>query len=455
MNLPARLLPTTDRPDRAILTLGLALLLLADLILVAFLRNAPLLLALTAAALVGAAVIGRISWAVALLGVGVPILDPITVVLHEEAIVFYAARLALIAAIGLVFLIRTRQPLELAGRLVGEPTVLWAIGLGALIWFGSMWTPSPYYAHMKVVYYLVTNLPLLIGGILIAAPHDPGDDRADARFDTFLVLVIAFALLIALAGFVNLQIRFYRFSTRLNTLGINSIWIARVMGLALLALLSLRGMGKVRTRTVLLAAAPMIAVATLAGSRGPTIGIVLVLLLWVVAFKRTSRTRKLLLLGGIVVATALFLLAMPEVLRDRFIRPLRTEASGVERLGIVGLVRDALRSVFGLGIGTGGFSQLMRLGDMRAYPHNIIAEVGIENGLPGLLALGGLCWTALARGLRARSDPRMLAALLGFLFAFWNAQFSGDLMANEWIWLYAGLIAGRSRAESPQSGRAA
>jgi hypothetical protein len=448
MSLPARLLPTSDRPDRAVLALGIGLLLLADLILVAFLRNAPMLLALTAAALVGVAVIGRISWAVALLAVGVPILDPITVVLHEEAVVFYATRVALIAAIAVVFLIHTRRPLELAGRLIGEPAVLWAIGLGVIIWFGSTWTPSPYYAHMKVVYYLVTNLPLLIGGILLASPHDPQDDRADARFDSFLVLVIVFALLIALAGFINLQIRFYRFSTRLNTLGINSIWIARVMGLALFALLSLRGLGKVRTRTVLLAAAPMVAVTILAGARGPTIGIVLVLLLWVTAFKKTSRTRKFLLLGGIVIATALFLIAMPEVLRDRFIRPLRTEASGVERLGIVGLVREAMLSVFGLGLGTGGFSQLMRLGDMRAYPHNIIAEVGIENGLLGLLALGGLCWTALSRGLRARTDPRTLAALLGFIFAFWNAQFSGDLMANEWIWLYAGLIVGRTRTRT-------
>jgi hypothetical protein len=445
MSVPLRLLPTTDRPSRDALILGLGLLLLADVILIAFLRNAPALLALAAAAFAAAVFIGRIPWAAALLGVGLPVLDPISLALHDEAVVFYAARIVLILAILYLFLARSERPLGLAGRLAGEPIVLWAVGLGAIVWLGASWTPSPYYAHQKIVSYLITNLLLLVGGYLIAARHDPQDRRTDARFDAFLIAVILFALVIALAGFINLKIHYYRFATRLNTLGINSIWIARTMGLALLALLGLRGMGRVRTRTVLLAAAPMIAVTILAGARGPTIGIVLVFLLWVVFFKRTTRTRRVLWIGGIGIASLLFLFLMPEVLRDRFIRPVTREASGLERLGIVALVRGALAQVVGPGVGTGGFSQVMRLGDMRAYPHNIFAEVGIENGLPGLVALFGLIGTTFARGVRGRFDPRTLAALLGFLFALWNAQLSGDLMANEWIWLYAGLVAGRTR----------
>ncbi len=445
MGVSTRILPTADRPPREALTFGLILLLFADLVLVAFLRHAPALLALTAAILAGAAFAGRIPWAVALLGVGLPVLDPINVVLNGEETVFYAVRIVLITAILVVFLARSERPLGLAARLVSEPIALWALGLGAVVWLGSAWTPSPYYAHQKVVSYLITNLLLLVGGYLVAARHDPDDRRADARFDAFLIAVIVFALVIALAGFINLKIHYYRFATRLNTLGINAIWIARTMGLALFALLAFRGMGRLRTRTVLLAAAPLIAVTILAGSRGPTLGIVFVLLLWVVFFKRSPQSRRVMWIGGIGVASFLFLLLMPEVLRDRFILPVTREASGLERLGIVKLAFEALGRIFGPGIGTGGFSQLMRLGDMRAYPHNIIAEVGIENGLLGLAALAGFCGTALARGVRGRADPRTLAALIGFVFAFWNAQFSGDLMANEWIWLYAGLIAGRTR----------
>jgi O-antigen ligase len=445
MSVSTRILPTSDRPPREALTFGLILLLLADLVLVAFLRHAPALLALTAAILAGAAFAGKIPWAVALLGVGVPVLDPINVVLNGEEAVFYAVRIVLITAILVVFLARSERPLGLAGRLVSEPIALWAVGLGAVVWLGSAWTPSPYYAHQKVVSYLITNLLLLVGGYLVAARHDPEDRRADARFDAFLIAVIVFALLIALAGFINLKIHYYRFATRLNTLGINAIWIARTMGLGLFALLAFRSMGRVRTRTVLLAAAPLIAVTILAGSRGPTLGIVFVLVLWVVFFKRSPQSRRVLWIGGIGVASLLFLLLMPEVLRDRFIQPVTREASGLQRLGLVKLAFEALGHVFGPGIGTGGFSQLMRFGDMRAYPHNIVAEVGIENGLLGLAALGGFCATTLARGVRGRADPRMLAALIGFVFAFWNAQFSGDLMANEWIWLYAGLIAGRTR----------
>ena len=156
------------------------LLLLADLVIVAFLRNAPLLLALTAAAFVGAAIMGRIPWAVALLGVGMPVLDPISVALHEEAIVFYGVRIALIAAILWVLLARCERPLELLGRMVAEPIVLWALGLGAILWLGSTWTPSPYYAHQKLVSYLITNLLLLVGGYLVAARYDAGA-AADSR----------------------------------------------------------------------------------------------------------------------------------------------------------------------------------------------------------------------------------------------------------------------------------
>jgi O-antigen ligase len=85
------------------------------------------------------------------------------------------------------------------------------------------------------------------------------------------------------------------------------------------------------------------------------------------------------------------------------------------------------------------------MGDEPAYPHNIFAEVVIENGIPGILVLIGLLGLAVARGIAGRTDPRTLFALLAFLFALWNAQLSGDLSGNEWIWLFAGILAGRQR----------
>ena len=88
---------------------------------------------------------------------------------------------------------------------------------------------------------------------------------------------------------------------------------------------------------------------------------------------------------------------------------------------------------------------MLRMGDARAYPHNIFAEVIIENGIPGILALFGLLAFAVARGLGGREDPRILFAFLAFLFALGNAQLSGDVIGNEWIWLFAGILAGRQR----------
>ena len=59
----------------------------------------------------------------------------------------------------------------------------------------------------------------------------------------------------------------------------------------------------------------------------------------------------------------------------------------------------------------------MKMGDHRFYPHNLFAEVGIENGLLGLLALAGFLIATAARGMRQWRDARTSAALLVFLFA--------------------------------------
>jgi len=121
------------------------------------------------------------------------------------------------------------------------------------------------------------------------------------------------------------------------------------------------------------------------------------------------------------------------------------DLSSYIRLGLLRVVREAFGELTALGIGTGGFSHMLQMGDVRAYPHNIFAEVLIENGIPGIVALFGLLGFAVVRGVGGRGDPRTLFALLAFLFALWNAQLSGDIIGNEWIWLFAGVLAGRQR----------
>ena len=128
--------------------------------------------------------------------------------------------------------------------------------------------------------------------------------------------------------------------------------------------------------------------------------------------------------------------------------------SNFVRTRLIEVSVDALSGVSLHGLGTGGFPSLFHLPDDRYYPHNIFLEIVLENGLIGLaLFLGFLTvvfgrWRGWKRYLRARPDS--LAASEGtalhrtvgaiFLFALINAQFSGDIWVNEWVWVAAGMV---------------
>jgi O-antigen ligase len=441
-----RILPAVDRPSKGWLAGGLLLLLLLDLFLLTRLAEAPKILLLAGGIACLVLIIPRLPWAAALLAVGFPLLEPITIISGSDRPVFYLLRLTLIAAIAFFFLARVRNPTESILNLLRSPVTLFAILFGLVLLLGTLWTPSPIYARMKLIFYWATNALLLISGFLIARRHDAeGQTAADDRFDGLLIGIITFSLLLALSGLINLKVQYYRVLDRMVLLGLNPIWVGRIVGLGLLAALAAYRLGRIRTLTFLASAAPLAVVMILAGSRGPLAGLFLVLLIWGFVRARRSIIARLRVLLALAVVGGIALLAMPDVVRDRFLRPMSADLSSYIRLGLLRVIRDAFGEVTALGIGTGGFSHLLRMGDERAYPHNIFAEVVIENGIPGILALLGLIGFAIARGFSHRTDPRTLFAFLAFLFALWNAQFSGDIIGNEWIWLFAGILAGRQR----------
>lgn len=423
------------------------LLLVVDAALIVFLPHAPWILAGIAGAAACIVAALHLPAAVALLGVGYPLLDPISIATHEEAIAFYIVRGIVVLALVLLLLFRLRSPAGWIARLARDPILLSALLLGAILVAGLSWTPSPLYGRMKVTAYAITDLLLFTGAFAIAARrHSEADSSHDRRQDAFFRAVVVFTLIIAAAGLLNLWIRYYEFAARLTVLGINPIWLARSMGLGMLSLIALRSVGGISLRAAIAAAIPLAVVMVLSGSRGPLLGIVLVLALRTFFFTRSSAGRKIALAAAGVAAIGVLIVVMPEEVRERFFQPVSREASGIVRLRLLAVVREALALMSGLGTGTGGFSELLRMGDQRFYPHNLFAEVGIENGWPGLAALLLFLSLVVARAVRRRSDARTLAALVPFLFALWNAQFSGDLLSNEWIWLFAGLIAGRSSA---------
>ncbi len=444
MSVLTRLLPSVDRPPRGILIAGVVLLILIELFLLKSLGSAPKVSVLLLGGFGLLLLTLHPEWALALLAVGFPLLEPITIALDTDRPVFYILRLLVIAALALYLFARVRRPGRLFVRMATEPIFLLGLLFGLVLAVDSLWTASPIYARMKLIHYFMTNLLLLIGGFILA--HGlTGEDRSarDRRIDRLLLAIAIFALLLAIAGWINLRIQYYPNQTRLAVLGINPIWVARITGLGIFSLLVLISLGRIRPVPALLIAAPIAGVLVLAGSRGPMIGTALVITIWGFARIGRSFSRRVQLSFLALLIVGITLLVMPDAIRERFLQPFTGDFSDFARLALVRIAQEAAEQVSLLGIGTGGFSNLLRMGDVRAYPHNLFAEIVIENGLLGLATLAGFLGWSVARGIAGRGDARSLFAFLAFLFALWNAQFSGDVIGNEWIWLFAGILAGR------------
>jgi O-antigen ligase len=332
----------------------------------------------------------------------------------------------------------------MALRFLTDPATGLALVLLAVLAVGAIDTASPFYARLKILVYITTNLIVFTAGYVLASPSiEGGVEARERRIDRYETAVVVFAFLIAVAALLNVPLRFYFYFSRLSVFGTSPIWIGRTMGLALLILLG-RVLERRFPRRYVAVPLALAVVLLLTGSRAPILGVPLVIAATAALATRFSARVRLRLALGLLLIGAVSVLLMPTELRDRFLRP-DTDVSYVARLQIVRIVADALAETPWTGVGTGGFSQLLRLGDIRAYPHNILAEVLIENGIVGLAVLGGFLGLALARALRDRGQIRGLVLLASLFYVLGNAMLSGDVTTNEWIWLYAGILAGRAR----------
>ena len=103
----------------------------------------------------------------------------------------------------------------------------------------------------------------------------------------------------------------------------------------------------------------------------------------------------------------------------------------------------------GVGVGTGGFADQfaetsgsrveLEQEEGRDYPHNLVLEVGSEQGIIGLLLLAVWLWACL-KGLRhvvGSSGGYGLIAL--WVYSFLNAMVSGDIASNSAVWLFGAI----------------
>jgi len=393
---------------------------------------------------------------------------------------------------------RAARARGLLGILVSRPQSWIAAGLCLVLWAGLAVSPAPYYGSMKLKSFLLAAIVAYAAGAGLGALWA----RDRRQIDRFLRAALVLGGCVVLAGVLvmaGVEIPLLRGeigpqsgprALRMGWLGTNLIWLARVLALWIVLLFWAMRRRLVHPVWVLVGTAVGLMLMLRTGSRGPLIALMAgpAALLFLpdraaeiaggtasaatAAVRRTSSrlgfSRRLLGWGlAALLAAAILILLLPAETQSALLAAvargpvgelLRGAGWGQEVLGASVGQRDPssnfrlylaerslalLRAGLPWGHGTGAFPAVLFGRDMRLYPHNLFAELLFENGLPGFLLLMLfilLTYRAARRLARRWEDARWLWLL--FVMALLNAQVSGDLPANEWIWLWGGVLAG-------------
>lgn len=453
--------------------------LLVDLLLLALLPQIGWLVLAAVLAALAAAAVGRVERLLAFALIGPSLLALVPYQAGIGGFIFYGLRALLV--IGLVVAIRRAGvPLGAALDPVLRDRRTWALlAFAAWVGLGVLWSRAPEYGRSKALGFALVAPVLYLGTALLW----PAWER-ERVLDRLISAGLWLGLCVAAAGVItalDLQVgpigrspaAGAPSSSRLAWLGASPIWLAR--SLSIWAVLACWAAARRRLPVALAAAVGVVASAlmVMTGSRGPLAALLLcplglLLLPRGPAPDRGARRRVTSALAlaavGLLVALAVAPAEQKARVASAVLRvPIGSsapsssggggaageltslvgaDASTQVRRTLVTRARETLAAALPWGLGTGGFAHAFTGEDFRLYPHNIAAEVLVENGLPGvLLGLLFLLWVWRgARGLARRGNPAVRWGWALLCLALLNAQVSGDLPFNEGIWFWGGLL---------------
>lgn len=289
----------------------------------------------------------------------------------------------LIAVIGLAYLTSRAQLAEPDWRLVGLQATLavWLI-------ISLLWTSAPEYGAYKALRFAVFSSLLLIGPmVLLSTPK---------RLQVFTFGLVAVGIGVAVSLIVNPSYEIgevaSQWEIRQTVLGSNALIPAFIMAVA--GGLILTGMGRVHgwLRVAAILAVPLLALAIYrTGSRSMFIQMFMALGVWVLVTRSKLRWgyRILAAVGLLAFPTAVQLLG-PSAGGGRIVQMVQDPMSVLASNERVELWSAAFRGGLSspvLGRGSGAFAKDVLGVDERQFPHNLLLEAFMENGLPGLILL--------------------------------------------------------------------
>ncbi|MBN2104494.1 O-antigen ligase family protein [bacterium] len=192
------------------------------------------------------------------------------------------------------------------------------------------------------------------------------------------------------------------------------------------------------------------------------IGLMLAILLFYLLQPSQSNLKKMVV--GIIgiFLSIYFVFTFASTIAVRIVTPVHQEASAAFRfLAWYQSIQDFQgASIFG--IGTGSFI-LETPFLILHWPHNLFLELACENGIFGLLLITVFVFFSFKWSYQnihryyKRQDSNKLQISISvfciFIFALWNAMFSGDIATNPIVWYGAGLIYSMSEIHSHDNKR--
>lgn len=458
------------RGARSPLPLVLGGLIAADLVILAAAAKGETAVLALGAALAVVLIASRAERSLALVMIGYPLAAPVAWLLGNQSLVTMGLRYLAAASLAGAFLFRMGGGFEGLWARCRRHGPLWiTVAFAALLQIGRSYTEAPGYGGYKAVGFSLTALTFVVMLTFAGWLWSREEDVASGP-RRFLASAWVFLCLIGLLSFVNVLFRFEDFEGRLRVLGLNPIWVGRAAGAGLLMIpYAVRRLGW--PVSVVGAMAVVFGAALLwTGSRGPVFsfiatGIAVLLFQWWRRGRSEQRWNDGMMIGAVVLVAASLLL-LPQDLKERFLEPgaggpgLQGESfSWSMRLFLLRSALAGLPSMGLFGIGTGGFSAAAVDSDLRLYPHNILLEVFLENGWPGIVLLALFLFMSVRTALRLLRRPAVsteahLGLFLG-VFMLGNAMVSGDLTTNEGVWIWGGFIgalqiaAGRDGEDPP------
>lgn len=346
------------------------------------------------------------------------------------------------------------QPTDRSWLGASSRGLVYCILFGMWLLLGVGYTPGPKYGMQKATEFLLYTFPMTAIALRIGR-----SGFAHAK-KTIIGYYLA-GLIMGLIGLIGFLLR--PSLSRLALKGGGPIVFGRMTGLAavcgagLLLVNGKESTGPLESAVRLASIFLLMIASLLSGSRGNLIsGIVGLAFIALAALQNQDRvnirTCLIVALGVVlgVQALAVVVRANPSI-AYRFSLLLAEDKGAsinVRKLYIIEAAKLFLKEPL-FGYGTGSFSPLFGYGDILEYPHNVMAEIGLENGAVGLalfLLFIASIWHSYRMGRRKTlgQQERGMCQIIwaAWLFVALGSLFSGDIYDNRLVWILGGLLVG-------------